>query len=44
MGGPNTGRRDHPVRFAGVTFQTGFWVYADRDGLLIAERRLHPEN
>jgi regulator of ribonuclease activity A len=37
------GQRRLPVRFAGVTFETGFWVYADRDGILVAGRRLHPE-
>jgi regulator of ribonuclease activity A len=42
--GLHAGHRHRPVRFAGVTFETGFWVYADPDGLLVAERRLHPEN
>jgi regulator of ribonuclease activity A len=42
--GLHGGQRDRPVHFAGVSFETGFWVYADRDGLLVAKRRLHPEN
>jgi regulator of ribonuclease activity A len=42
--GLHAGRRNRRVLFAGVTFESGFWVYADRDGLLVAERRLHPEN
>jgi regulator of ribonuclease activity A len=42
--GLHGGQRDRPVRFAGVKFEPGSWVYADQDGLLVAERRLHPEN
>jgi regulator of ribonuclease activity A len=42
--GLHGGQRRRPVRFAGVTFETGSWVYADRDGILVADRRLHPEN
>ena len=29
-----------PVSFAGLTFVPGHWVYADRDGLLVAPRAL----
>lgn len=32
---------DVPVRFGGVTFEPGHWLYADRDGLVVADRRLH---
>ncbi len=28
------------VRFAGVTFHPGAWLYADRDGIVVAERQL----
>jgi regulator of ribonuclease activity A len=42
--GLHGGQRNRRVRFAGVVFETGFWVYADGDGLVVSERRLHPEN
>jgi regulator of ribonuclease activity A len=35
--GLHTGHRDRPVTFAGVTFRSGHWVYADADGILISE-------
>jgi regulator of ribonuclease activity A len=35
-----TGSRDVPVTFAGVTFQPGHIVYADRDGIVVAARPL----
>jgi len=35
--GLHTGHRDLPVTFAGVTFRSGQWVYADADGLIVAE-------
>ena len=28
------------VVFAGVTFQSGAWLYADRDGVVVADRQL----
>ncbi len=34
------GERDVPVRFAGVTFRPGHWLYADEDGIVVAERAL----
>lgn len=34
------GERDVPVRFAGVTFQPGDFVYADQDGVICSPRRL----
>lgn len=34
------GQRDLPVRFAGVTFRNGDWVYADEDGIVVARREL----
>jgi regulator of ribonuclease activity A len=35
--GLHTGHRDRPVTFAGVTFRSGQWLYADPDGILISE-------
>ena len=34
------GQRDVPVAFAGVDFAPGQWVYADNNGILVAESRL----
>jgi regulator of ribonuclease activity A len=34
------GERGVPVAFAGVTFVPGAWVYADRDGVVVADRKL----
>lgn len=34
------GERDVPVRFAGVGFVPGHYLYADEDGLLVAQRAL----
>ncbi|MEQ5821733.1 ribonuclease E activity regulator RraA [Halomonas sp. SCS19] len=34
------GKRDVPVAFAGVDFAPGQWVYADNNGILVAESRL----
>jgi regulator of ribonuclease activity A len=36
----NEGQRDLPVRFAGVTFRPGEFVYADEDGVVVARRSL----
>ena len=33
------GQRDMPVRFAGVNFRPGDWLYADEDGLIVASPR-----
>lgn len=35
------GERDVSVRFAGVTFRSGQYLYADTDGLIVAEQALH---
>ncbi len=35
------GQRDLPVAFAGVVFNPGDWVYADVDGILVADAQLH---
>lgn len=34
------GQRDVPVRFAGVTFNPGSYVYADADGIVVADKAL----
>lgn len=35
-----SGERGVPVAFAGVTFAPGAWLYADRDGIVVADRDL----
>lgn len=34
------GQREIPVRFAGVHFRPGTWLYADGDGLIVSEHPL----
>jgi regulator of ribonuclease activity A len=34
------GERGVPVAFAGITFTPGAWLYADRDGIVVADRKL----
>lgn len=34
------GQRDIPVTFAGVTFNPGQWLYADNNGIVLADREL----
>ncbi|MBK8509663.1 MAG: ribonuclease E activity regulator RraA [Candidatus Competibacter sp.] len=34
------GERDVPVRFAGVQFVPGHYIYADEDGLIVSEKPL----
>ena len=34
------GQRDLVVRFGGVTFRPGDWLYADEDGIVVARRQL----
>lgn len=34
------GQRDIPVRFGGVTFRPGDWLYADEDGVVVSHRAL----
>jgi regulator of ribonuclease activity A len=36
----NQGERDVPVRFAGVSFMPGDWVYADLDGVVVSASEL----
>ncbi len=35
-----SGQRDLSVRFAGIEFQPGHYVYADQDGIIVSERPL----
>lgn len=39
-GKAGTGERRVPVTFAGVTFSPGAYLYADSDGIIVAERDL----
>jgi regulator of ribonuclease activity A len=39
--GLHTGHRDRAVTFAGVTFRSGEWLYADADGILVSAVPLH---
>ena len=39
-GKKGTGDRDVPVHFAGVTFAPGEYLYADPDGIIVADRDL----
>jgi regulator of ribonuclease activity A len=41
--GLHGGRLDLQVRFAGVTFHPGAWLYADGDGIVVSERPIHEE-
>jgi len=34
--GLHTGHKDRAVTFAGVTFRSGEWLYADSDGILVS--------
>lgn len=36
----NVGTRDVPVSFGGVTFRPNDYVYADRDGIVVSNRKL----
>ena len=39
--GLHSAHRDKAVQFAGVTFRPGAWLYADADGIVVAEKALH---
>lgn len=39
-GKTGAGRRNVPLRFAGVTFRPGGYLYADEDGIIVSERDL----
>lgn len=34
------GQRGEDIRFGGVTFRSGFWLYADDDGVIVAPQAL----
>lgn len=34
------GQRDIPVRFAGIQFRPGAWLYADGDGLILSDHQM----
>lgn len=38
------GERDVEVTFAGVTFRTGAWLYADEDGMVVLPAPVTPED
>lgn len=37
----HSGHADRVVEFAGVRFAPGAWLYADADGIVVAERAVH---
>ncbi|MDE2148487.1 MAG: ribonuclease E activity regulator RraA [Gammaproteobacteria bacterium] len=39
--GAHGGHADRAVSFAGAVFRPGAWLYADSDGIIIAERPIH---
>lgn len=39
--GLHSAQADRVVKFAGVTFQNGAWLYADADGIVVSETPLH---
>jgi regulator of ribonuclease activity A len=39
--GLHSGQAERVVEFAGVRFAPGAWLYADRDGVVVAERAVH---
>ncbi len=39
--GLHSGQADRVVEFAGVRFAPGAWLYADRDGVVVAARAVH---
>ncbi len=39
-GKTGSGQADVPVRFGGVTFRPGDWLYSDEDGIVVSDSRL----
>ena len=39
--GLHGGQAERVVEFAGVRFRPGAWLYADADGIVVAESALH---
>lgn len=40
--GLHSGHADRVVSFAGVSFAPGAWLYADADGIIVADEAIHP--
>lgn len=41
--GLHSAQQDKVVTFAGVTFRPGAWLYADMDGIVVADSAIHAE-
>ncbi|NGY06347.1 ribonuclease E activity regulator RraA [Solimonas terrae] len=41
--GLHKGHRNRPVSFAGVNFKLGQWLYADADGIVVADEPIHED-
>jgi len=39
--GLHNGKREMTLQFAGVTFKPGAWLYADADGIVVADKPIH---
>jgi regulator of ribonuclease activity A len=39
--GLHSAHADKPLRFAGVSFKPGAWLYADADGIVVSEQAIH---
>ncbi len=39
--GLHSAQRDRPVSFAGATFRSGEWLYADSDGIIISVKKIN---
>jgi regulator of ribonuclease activity A len=39
--GLHTGHRNRTVTFAGITFKSGQWLYADADGIVVSDKPIH---
>lgn len=42
--GLHTGHRNRAVSFAGVSFKPGQWLYADADGIVVADAPIHEKS
>ncbi|WP_020648843.1 ribonuclease E activity regulator RraA [Solimonas variicoloris] len=42
--GLHTGHRNRVVTFAGVTFKSGQWLYADADGIVVSDTPIHEKS
>lgn len=41
--GLHTAQQDRVLRFAGVSFAPGAWLYADADGIVVADTAIHDD-